>query len=92
MNTLSTLFSKLTLDELTQLSGAVDPSLNTLASGDGQTSTIRGAWLNLQSAFLANASIFQKIGVNDLAAALIALKADALANAQESLNPPPKAA
>ena len=51
---------------------AVTPSLTALATGDGSTGALLGQWLALQGAFLANQSVFQKIGVNDLAAALLA--------------------
>lgn len=67
------LFSKLTVDEATQAVAAVTPSLTALATGDGSATSIMGQWIALQGAILANKSIFQKIGVNDGASALLAL-------------------
>ena len=80
--TLSSLFSKLTIDELTQVVTAATPALTTVATGDGSTTSLMGAWLSLQGAFIGNASVFQKVGVNDLGAAILSAMNMALADAQ----------
>lgn len=79
---LKSLFAKLTIDELTQVVNAASPALDSLSTGDGSTPALMGAWLQLQGAFIGNASIFQKIGVNDLATAILAEMNAALATAQ----------
>lgn len=66
------LLSKLTVDEATQAVAAITPPLQALVTGDGSTSSILGQWLALQGAVVANKAAFQKIGVNDLAAAFLA--------------------
>lgn len=58
-------FTQLTLDELNQLETTIQPTLTTLANGDGSTPALIGAWISIQGAFATNASLFQKIGVND---------------------------
>lgn len=67
----SGLLNKLSIDELTQVVAAATPALSSAATGDGSTTSLMGAWLQLQGAFIGNVSVFQKIGVNDLAAALL---------------------
>jgi hypothetical protein len=74
-------FEKLSVDELNQAIATVSPSLQALATDDGSTTSVMGQWLSLQGAFVSNLSLFQKIGVNDLAAASLALLQQAQAKA-----------
>ena len=53
------------VDELNQLQTTIEPVLASLQSGDGSWSTLLGAGVSFQAAFMSNASLFQKIGVND---------------------------
>lgn len=76
----------LTIEELTQGVNAVTPALTNLSTGDGTESSIMGDWLQLQGAVVGNAAIFQKIGVNVFATAILAELNAALAEAQALVN------
>ena len=70
--TLSSVLSTLAPTEANQVVAAIMPGLQAGATGDGSTSSALGAWLQVQAAVVSNASMFQKIGVNALFAAVIA--------------------
>lgn len=76
----------LTIEELTQGVNAVTPALTNLSTDDGSNASLMGAWLQLQGAVIGNSAIFQKIGVNVIATAILAELNAALAEAQALVN------
>ena len=78
-------FTKLTTDELNAANATIQPILTSLATGDGSTPALLGAWISLQGAFTTNLALFQKVGVNDLASWLSTTITNAVTAAQAQI-------
>lgn len=66
------LFTKVTTDEASQAIAAILPPIQALSTGDGSGAEVIGAGIQIKGAVVSNLAVFQKIGVNDLAAAIAA--------------------